>query len=196
MGGRESRGDPGSDRAASVISSDVTDLEEPCTRPKGRVKEGWRRGRSPAVYSGRFVQWIGPGGADHGEGEQVGNRARSRDHRRPKSGRGDTGLVHRSIRPVAADLGEPSAVSEEGVVGEEPVREPIGRGGSRGSRRRVLGTIEVQTLGTLSDPGGADRIRRRRRSSAKSPRSRGGPGGGRPANQSLTPRNSSGSVTS
>jgi hypothetical protein len=61
--------------------------------------------------------------------------------------------------PVAADLEEPSAVSGEGVaVGEERVRETIGRGGSRGSRRRVLVTIEVQTLGpcrTREEPTGS-----------------------------------------
>lgn len=222
MGGRESRRGPGGHRAAAVVGSDVTVLEEPYTRSNEeshRVREGRGRGRRRAVYSRHFVQWIGPGGADHGEGEQVGNRARSRAHRRPRRRRGGPGLVHRSIRPVAADLEEPSAVpgggrsgslcpvavdsegpsavSGESVeVGENPVREAIGRGGSRGSRRPVLVTIEVQTLGRLSDPGGTDRIRRRRRSSGKPPRNRGGPGGGHPANQSLRPRNSSGSVTS
>ncbi len=44
MGGRESRGGPGSHRAAAVVvGSDVTALEEPCTRSKGeshRVREG------------------------------------------------------------------------------------------------------------------------------------------------------------
>lgn len=70
MGGRESRGGPGSHRApAEGTGCDVTDLEEPCTRSQGRVREGRRRGRSPVVYSRRFVQEIGPGGADHGEGE-------------------------------------------------------------------------------------------------------------------------------
>ena len=200
MGGRKSRVGPGSHRAAAVVGSDVTDLEGPCTRSNGeshRVREGRRRGRSPVVYSRRFVQRIGPGGADHGEGGQVGNRARSRDHRRSRRRRGGTGLVHRLFRPVAADLGEPSAVSRESVeVGEKPVREAIGRGGSRGSRRPVLVAIEVQILGTLSAAGGTDRIRRRRRSSGKPPRNRGGPGGSHPANQSLRPRNSSGSVTS
>jgi hypothetical protein len=200
MGGRKLRGGPGSHRAAAVVGSAVTDLEEPCTRSNGeshRVREGRRRGRRRAMYSRHFVQWIGPGGADHGEGEQVGNRARSGAHRQPRRRRGGAGLVHRSIRPVAAALGEPAAVPGGSVeVGEKPVRETIGRGGSRGSGRPVLVTIEVQTLGTLSAPGGTDRIRRRRRSSGKPPRNRGGPGGGHPANQSLRPRNSSGSVTS
>ena len=44
MGGRESRGGPGSQRAAAgVVGSDVTALEEPCTRSKGeshRAREG------------------------------------------------------------------------------------------------------------------------------------------------------------
>ena len=71
MGGRESRGGPGSHRAAAgVVGSDGTALEEPCTRSKGeshRVREGRRRGRGRALYSRHFVQWIGPGGVDHGE---------------------------------------------------------------------------------------------------------------------------------
>jgi len=46
--------------------------------------------------------------------------------------------------PVAAALEEPAAVSRESVeFGEDPVRELLVRGGSRGSRRRVLITIEV-----------------------------------------------------
>jgi len=60
MGGRESRGGPGSQRAAAgVVGSDVTALEEPCTRPKGkshRLREGRRRGRSPVVYRRHLVQ--------------------------------------------------------------------------------------------------------------------------------------------
>ena len=60
MGGRESRGGPGSHRAAAgVVGPDVTVLEEPCTRSKEkshRLREGQRRGRSPVVYSRHFVQ--------------------------------------------------------------------------------------------------------------------------------------------
>lgn len=40
MGGHESRGGPGSDRAAAVVvGSDVTVVEEPSTRSKGRADE-------------------------------------------------------------------------------------------------------------------------------------------------------------
>lgn len=133
MGGRESRGGPGSDRAAAgVVGSDVTTLEESCTRSKReshRVREGRRRGRSPAVYSRHSVQWIGPGGADPAEGEQVGNRDRSGAHRRPRRRRGGTGLVHRSGRPVATDLEEPSAGS-------------VGSVGARDQRIRVPSVAE------------------------------------------------------
>jgi len=80
MGGREARGGPGSHRAAGVVGSDVTAPEKPCTRSKReshRVREGRHHGRSPVVSRRHFVQGIGPGGADHDEREQVGNRARS-----------------------------------------------------------------------------------------------------------------------
>jgi hypothetical protein len=60
---------------------------------------------------------------------------------------------------IATVLEEPAAVSRERVeVGEERDREPIGRGGSRGSRRRVLVTMEVRTLDpcqTREEPTGS-----------------------------------------
>ena len=40
MGGRKLRGGPGSHRAAAVVGSDVTGLEEPCTRSNGESQGG------------------------------------------------------------------------------------------------------------------------------------------------------------
>src|SRR6185437_4967508 len=60
--------------------------------------------------------------------------------------------------PIATVPEGPAAVSRPSVeVGEERIREPIGCGRSRGSRRRVLVTIEVRTLGpcrTREEPAG------------------------------------------
>jgi hypothetical protein len=196
--------------------------------PGGAVHEVEGRGSSGpggptwrALSSRPFVQWIGRGGADHGEGEQVGNRARSGAHRRPRRRRGGTDLVHRSIRPVAADLGEPSAVpgvEDRGLCvqsrrtwrsrprcrgrasrsGKSEFERPSVVGEAEGREGRCSERLRSKPLApcrTQEEPTG-DRIRRRQRSSAKPPRNRGGPGGDHPVNQSLRPRNSSGSVTS
>lgn len=94
------------------------------------------------LYSRRFVQSIGPGGADDGEGEQVGNRARSGASSRQGRRRDGTGPVHRSICSVAADLGEPSA---------ESGRVPWGETSSRA--HRFWGKPRAKKAGARNDRG-------------------------------------------
>ena len=121
----------------------MTALEEPCTRSKGRGSSDRGGPTRRGLCSGPFVQWIGRGGADPGEREQVGNRARSGAHRRPRRRESDADFGHRSIRSVATALEEPSAGSWKGVVGEEtssrahrPWGKPrIEKGGARNDRR-------------------------------------------------------------
>ena len=160
MGGRESRGGPGSHRAAvrSRIRRDGPGGAVHEVEGRGSSGRGGPTWRSP-LYSRPFVQWIGRGGADHGEGEQVGNRARSASPSPAET----AGKRHGPCTPVDSfSRGGPGG-AVRGVGGErrgreEPVRETIGRGGSRGSRRRVLVTIEVQTLGpcrTREEPTGS-----------------------------------------
>ena len=199
-------------------------LEEPSTRSEGRVP-GWitDQGRPPLseeslgsctvgiLFSGSVVEEpittrenrlvigldretiAGRGGGEAARalytGRSVQSRRTWRGRRRCRRGRPG------SLCPVAADLEEPSAVPES-VWGDEPARETVGRGGSRGSRRPMHVTIEVQTLGPPVGPG---RNRQGPATTAKFGETTEEPGrSGRrpPRHQSLRPRNSSGSVTS
>ena len=72
----------------------------------------------------------------------------------------------------------------------------LGRGGNRGSRRQELVTIGVQTMAPLLDLGGANRIRGWRRKGSEKAENQGSSWRKPPRQESLRPRNSSGSLTS
>ena len=210
---------------APGAGSDVAALEEPSTRSEGRAP-GWitDRGRPPLSEEGLGSCTVGIlfsesvveepittrenrlvigldretiAGREGGEaaralstGRFVQSRRTWRSRRRCRRGRPG------SLCPVAADLEEPSAVSESVRVGDEPAREAVGRGGSRGSRRPMHVTIEVQDPWP---PAGTGRNRQEPATTAKFGETTEEPGrSGRrpPRHQSLRPRNSSGSVTS
>jgi hypothetical protein len=105
--------------------------------------------------------------------------------------------VHRSIRSVAAVVEERLSLSEGSVrVLNELVLRKLGRGGNRGSGSEELVRLQVQALAPLLALGGTNRRCGRR---PKTPEKTVNPGPSwrkLPRQESLKPRNSSGSLTS
>jgi hypothetical protein len=97
--------------------------------------------------------------------------------------------------PLATVLEEPSWMSEGRVrvlVGSRN----LGRGGNRESRREEVVTIEVQVIAPLLDLGGANRSRRGMPKVSEKAQIQGWTRRKLPRQESLRPRNSSGSLTS
>jgi hypothetical protein len=87
------------------------------------------------MFSSRFVQWTGPGGAVHGEGGGIVMGLIGRPGTAEVE-RGSAGHVHWLFCSAEAVVEEPLLLSEESVrVVNELVLSDLGRGGNRGLRR-------------------------------------------------------------
>ena len=180
MGGRESRGRPGSHRVAARVRDQTWRSWRSRPRVEGRVMGSIRgqgrpplRRKSPVMFSSRFVQWNGPGGAVHGGGGGIDNGL----DREARDGRdcGEeppvmyTGCFVQSWRPWRS---RPSMSEGERQGRERAGSRDLGRGGSRGSRGQELVTIGVQALApcwTWEEPTGpAERCEKSQRNHRES----------------------------